>query len=89
MTKKPKSKAGTYLSIGATLFGAFGVVKQLRTARAERDPLEMADAIISAAGLVTGIALLSRELRRINREGDPGLPELTDSVREVRPRDRD
>ncbi len=47
MTKKPKSKAGTYLSIGATLFGAFGVVKQLRTARAERDPLEMADAIIS------------------------------------------
>ncbi|AKG45704.1 hypothetical protein H7827_06395 [Streptomyces sp. JH002] len=80
MSKKTKSKASTYLSIGTTLFGAIGVVKQLRTAREERDALELADAVISAAAIVTGLALLSREVRRINREAELALPEPTDRV---------
>ena len=65
MTKKPKSKAGLYLSLGTTLFGAISVVKRLKEARAEQDTLQLADAVISAASIVTGVALLARELRRI------------------------
>ncbi|MGP4112079.1 hypothetical protein ACTWP5_14335 [Streptomyces sp. 4N509B] len=62
---KPKSKASTYLSLGSTLFGAFGVVKQIRKARAENDTLRLADAVVSAAALVTTVALLARDIRRI------------------------
>ena len=68
MTKKPKSKAGTYLSMGTTLFGAFSVARQLREARQEGDRLRLADALVSAAAVVTGLALLTRELRRLNQE---------------------
>ncbi|SFC98589.1 hypothetical protein [Streptomyces aidingensis] len=67
MSKKPKSKAGTYLSLGTTLFGAVSVVKQLRAARSERDRLQLADAVVSAAAIVTGVALIGRELRRMSR----------------------
>lgn len=60
-----KSKAGTYLSIGTTLFGAVSVVKQAKHARGEQDTLQLVDAVISAAAIVTGVALLVRDLRRI------------------------
>ncbi|MBQ0984525.1 hypothetical protein KBZ10_08325 [Streptomyces sp. F63] len=60
-----KSKAGTYLSIGTTLFGAVSVLKQVRTARSENDTLMLADAVVSAAAIVTGVAVLVRELRRL------------------------
>ncbi|KAF4408372.1 MULTISPECIES: hypothetical protein [Streptomyces] len=60
-----KSKAGTYLSIGTTIFGAMGVVKQARKARSENDLLMLADAAVSAAAIVTGVAVLVRELRRL------------------------
>jgi hypothetical protein len=60
-----KSRAGTYLSIGTTLFGALSVVKQLKKARGESDTLMLADAVVSAAAIVTGVAVLVRELRRI------------------------
>jgi hypothetical protein len=60
-----KSKAGTYLSIGTSLFGAVGIIKQAKKARFENDRLMMADAVISAAAIVTGVALLVRELRRL------------------------
>lgn len=69
MSKKHKSKAGTYLSIGSTLFGAVGVARQLRHARSDRDTLEFVDAVVSAAAIVTGLALLARELRRF-RQGE-------------------
>ncbi len=59
-----KSKAGTYLSIGSSLFGAVSVIKQARTARGEQDTLKLVDAVVSAAAIVTGVALLVRELRR-------------------------
>ncbi|MGP3928147.1 hypothetical protein [Streptomyces sp. 8N616] len=60
-----KSKAGTYLSIGTSLFGAVSIVKQAKKARLESDRLMLADAVISAAAIVTGVALLVRELRRL------------------------
>jgi hypothetical protein len=59
-----KSKPGTYLSIGTTLFGAISVVKQMRAARDEGDKLRLADAVVSAVAVVTGVALLVRDLRR-------------------------
>ncbi|MDT0453586.1 hypothetical protein ACX9I7_15385 [Streptomyces sp. L500] len=63
-----KSKAGTYLSIGTTLFGAISVAKQAKKARGEQDTLQLVDAVVSAAAIVTGVALLVRELRRMNSD---------------------
>ncbi|MER5747965.1 hypothetical protein ACFV97_08650 [Streptomyces sp. NPDC059913] len=60
-----KSKAGTYLSIGTTAFGAVGVLKQARQARSEHDTLRLIDAVVSAAAIATGVALLLRELKRL------------------------
>ncbi|MFB7268887.1 MULTISPECIES: hypothetical protein [unclassified Streptomyces] len=60
-----KSKAGTYLSIGTTVFGAIGVAKQVRTARQDNDTLRLVDAVISAAAIATSLALLVRELKRL------------------------
>ncbi|OII62763.1 hypothetical protein BJP40_27235 [Streptomyces sp. CC53] len=60
-----KSKTGTYLSIGTTAFGAVSVIKQARKARTEHDTLQLVDAVVSAAAIVTGLAILVRELKRI------------------------
>ncbi|MGW0736873.1 hypothetical protein [Streptomyces sp. NPDC002851] len=60
-----KSKTGTYLSIGTTAFGAINVAKQAKKARAEHDTLKLVDAVVSAAAIVTGLALLYRELKRL------------------------
>ncbi|MFH8796763.1 hypothetical protein [Streptomyces sp. NPDC017941] len=60
-----KSRTGTYLSIGTTAFGALSTLKQVRKARSERDTLQLVDAVVSAAAIVTGIAILVRELKRI------------------------
>ncbi|RNG20744.1 hypothetical protein [Streptomyces botrytidirepellens] len=60
-----KSKAGTYLSIGTSLFGAVSVIKQAKKARFEKDKLQLADAVVSAAAIATGVALLVRELKRM------------------------
>ncbi|AYG80268.1 MULTISPECIES: hypothetical protein [Streptomyces] len=60
-----KSKAGTYLSIGTTAFGAISVVKQAKKARTENDTLKLIDAVVSAAAIATGVAILLRELKRI------------------------
>lgn len=69
MTKKAKgfkkSKSGMYLSIGTTAFGAVSVIKQARMAREDNDALRLIDAAVSAAAIVTGIALLYRELKRL------------------------
>lgn len=67
------SKPGHYLSIGTSLFGAVGVVRQARKARAEGDTLQLIDAVASAAALATGIALLVRELRRMSNDSDDVL----------------
>jgi hypothetical protein len=60
-----KSKAGTYLSIGTTAFGVLSVVKQARKAHTESDTLLLLDAAVSAAAIVTGLAILVRELKRV------------------------
>lgn len=60
-----KSKPGAYLSMGATAFGAISVVKQARLARKENDTLRLIDAAVSAAAIVTGLALLYRELKKL------------------------
>lgn len=61
-----KSKAGTYLSIGSTLIGAVSAAKQLKKGRSEGDTLLVLDAVLSAAAIATGVALLVRELRRLD-----------------------
>jgi hypothetical protein len=61
-----KSRPGTYLSIATTLFGAVNVAKQVKRGRSESDPLLLLDAVLSAAAIATGVALLVRELRRLN-----------------------
>ena len=60
-----KSKSGTYLSIATTAFGAVSVAKQAKKARSENDTLRLIDAAVSAAAIVTGLAILYRELRRL------------------------
>ncbi|WP_151483446.1 hypothetical protein [Streptomyces albicerus] len=60
-----KSKSGTYLSIATTAFGAVSVVKQAKKARSENDTLRLIDAAVSAAAIVTGLAILYRELKRL------------------------
>ncbi|MEU6537662.1 hypothetical protein [Streptomyces sp. NPDC047000] len=60
-----KSRTGTYLSIATTAFGALGAVKQIRKARSEQDTLLLIDAAVSAAAIVTGLAILVRELKRL------------------------
>ncbi|GAA5050458.1 hypothetical protein ABZ858_27390 [Streptomyces sp. NPDC047017] len=60
-----KSKSGTYLSMATTAFGALGVAKQIKKARAESDTLRLIDASVSAVAIVTGLAILYRELKRL------------------------
>ncbi|CAM5401767.1 hypothetical protein AB0H45_01205 [Streptomyces atroolivaceus] len=60
-----KSKSGVYVSLGTTAFGALSVVKQARMARQDNDMLRLADAAVSAAAIVTGLAILYRELKRL------------------------
>lgn len=71
-TKKSKGFMGTrpghYLSIGSSLFGAVSAVKQVRKAKQEGDRLRQLDAALSIAAIATTIALLVRELRRMDRD---------------------
>ncbi|MET7480304.1 hypothetical protein ABZT17_39005 [Streptomyces sp. NPDC005648] len=60
-----KSKSGTYVSIATTAFGALGVAKRIKKARAEQDTLRLIDATVAAVGIVTGLAILYRELKRL------------------------
>ena len=60
-----KSKSGTYLSMATTAFGA-GLLDLLGdTDRAEHDTLRLLDATVSAVAIVTGLAILYRELKRL------------------------
>ncbi|GAA3644811.1 hypothetical protein ACLIYM_04815 [Streptomyces fenghuangensis] len=61
-----KSRPGLYLSIGTSLFGAVGVVKQMQLARREDDRLQLLDAIVSGAAILTSVAILVREVRRLD-----------------------
>ncbi|SES41524.1 hypothetical protein SAMN04487983_105117 [Streptomyces sp. yr375] len=60
-----KSRSGTYLSMATTAFSALSVAKQIKRARAEQDTLRLVDATVSAVAIVTGLAILYRELKRL------------------------
>ncbi|MCX5399921.1 hypothetical protein OG599_24625 [Streptomyces sp. NBC_01335] len=60
-----KSKTGLYVSLGSTAFGAISVAKQAKLARNDNDVLRLIDAAVSAAAIVTGLAILYRELKRL------------------------
>ncbi|GAA1251653.1 hypothetical protein GCM10009646_44140 [Streptomyces aureus] len=60
-----KSKTGAYVSIATTAFGAISVAKQAKLARNDHDTLRLIDAAVSAAAIVTGLAILYRELKRL------------------------
>ena len=60
-----KSKSGTYVSIATTAVGAFGVAKRIKKAKSEHDTLRLIDATVAAVGIVTGLAILYRELKRL------------------------
>ncbi|GAA1237816.1 hypothetical protein GCM10009665_29910 [Kitasatospora nipponensis] len=59
------TKPGLWLSIGTSAFGVLSIVKDIRKARSEQDNLLLANAAVGALALVTGTALLVRELRRL------------------------
>ncbi|MFJ2650523.1 hypothetical protein ACIO1C_27845 [Streptomyces sp. NPDC087420] len=60
-----KSKSAKYLSMVTTAASAVTVAKQFKKARAEQDTLRLVDAAISAAAIVTGLAIVYRELKRL------------------------
>ncbi|MFD7748105.1 hypothetical protein ACFV2V_17355 [Streptomyces sp. NPDC059698] len=60
-----KSRTGLYVSLGSTAFGAISVAKQAKLARNDNDVLRLVDAAVSAAAIVTGLAILYRELKRL------------------------
>ncbi|MFF8608246.1 hypothetical protein ACF06X_20155 [Streptomyces sp. NPDC015346] len=60
-----KSKTGVYVSLATTAFGAVSVAKQAKLARSDGDTLRLIDAAVSAAAIVTGLAILYRELKRL------------------------
>ena len=63
-----KSKTGLYVSLGSTAFGVISVAKQAKLARSDGDTLRLVDAAVSAAAIVTGLAILYRELKRLGDE---------------------
>ncbi|MCF4140461.1 hypothetical protein ACIRPQ_09440 [Streptomyces sp. NPDC101213] len=60
-----KSKSGLYVSMATSAFGAIGVVKQIRKARTDSDTLRLLDAVVTGAAVVTNLAILYRELKRL------------------------
>ncbi|MFB7946826.1 hypothetical protein ACFC6L_18155 [Kitasatospora phosalacinea] len=59
------SKPGLWLSIGTSAFGALSIAKDVRKAREDNDTLKLVNALVGAAALITGTALLVRELKRL------------------------
>ncbi len=62
------SKTGLWLSIGTSAFGAISVVKDVKKARGEQDTLKLINAVVGAVALVTGTALLLRELKQLGSD---------------------
>ncbi|GKQ41589.1 hypothetical protein [Streptomyces sp. A012304] len=60
-----KSKSGLYVSMATSAFGVIGVVKQIKKARTDNDTLRLLDAVVTGAAVVTNLAILYRELKRL------------------------
>ncbi|MEU2179985.1 hypothetical protein [Streptomyces thermolilacinus] len=59
------SKSGLYISMATSAFGVVGVVKQIKKARGESDMLRLVDAVVTGAAVVTNLAILYREVKRL------------------------
>ncbi|MFD9128114.1 hypothetical protein [Kitasatospora sp. NPDC059571] len=59
------SKPGLWLSLGTTAFGAISIVKDIKRANGEHDRLRLINALAGAAALITGTAMLLRELKQL------------------------
>jgi branched-subunit amino acid permease len=59
------SKSGLYVSMATSAFGVIGVVKQIKKARTDNDTLRLLDAVVTGAAVVTNLAILYRELKRL------------------------
>ncbi len=59
------SKSGLYVSMATSAFGMIGAAKQIKKARSENDTLRLVDAVITGAAVVTNLAILYRELKRL------------------------
>ncbi|MBQ1091845.1 hypothetical protein [Streptomyces sp. B93] len=60
-----RSRSGLYVSMATSAFGAVGVYKQIKKARGESDTLRLLDAVLTGAAVVTNLAILYRELKRL------------------------
>ncbi len=58
----PKMKAA--MQLASVISGTFGIRSRIREARENKDRLALADTIITALGLITGLALAVRTLRK-------------------------
>ncbi|GGY87337.1 hypothetical protein [Streptomyces poonensis] len=59
------SKSGLYVSMATSAFGMIGAAKQIKKARSENDTLRLIDAVVTGAAVVTNLAILYRELKRL------------------------
>ena len=62
------TKPGLLVALGGSAFGAIGITKDIRKARSEGDTLKLINAAVGALALVTGAALLLRELRQLGSD---------------------
>jgi hypothetical protein len=60
-----KSRTGLYVSMATSAFGALGAYKQIKKARDDHDTLRLIDAVVTGAAVVTNLAILYRELKRL------------------------
>ncbi|MBV9846449.1 MAG: hypothetical protein JOZ47_15460 [Kutzneria sp.] len=60
----PSKKIRGLFMLVSALFGAVSAVSDVRTARAERDKLAMANAVANILVVITGGALALREFRK-------------------------
>jgi hypothetical protein len=57
-------QVNSIITFVTTLMAGRTLVSRLRQAREDRDPLELLDAVLNAAVLVTGLIVVIRRLRR-------------------------
>jgi hypothetical protein len=64
--------AKTLFTFVGTIFAGRTAIQRLRAARTEQDRLELLDAALNVAVVITGLLIL---VRRLRAKDDPALPE--------------
>ena len=59
-----KKKVRGVLGLVGLVFGALGAVRELKTARGNRDNLAVVNAVLNCAAVLSGAALAIRSLRK-------------------------